>query len=114
MAETEDKARMEALEARIAAAKTAQQPTTSHVEDHHSQAQLAWRMVIELVAGLAIGFGIGFGLDRLFGTAPWLMIVFILLGFAAGIKTMMRSAAEIQEGQIAAQAAQDGESHDGR
>jgi ATP synthase protein I len=31
------------------------------MEEHYSQAQLAWRMVIELVAGLGIGFGIGLG-----------------------------------------------------
>ena len=34
----------------------------------HDQAHLAWRMVIELVAGLGLGFGIGYGLDWLFGT----------------------------------------------
>ncbi|MFV0303032.1 MAG: AtpZ/AtpI family protein [Paracoccus sp. (in: a-proteobacteria)] len=61
----------------------------------HDQAHLAWRMVIELVAGLGIGFGIGFGLDSLFGTSPFLLILFIFLGFAAGIKTMMRTAAEL-------------------
>lgn len=58
-------------------------------------------MVIELVAGLGIGFGIGYGLDALFGTSPWLMIVFIFLGFAAGVKTMMRSAQEVQARQEA-------------
>ena len=103
---------MEALEARLAAARGSQEPV-SRVEDHHSQAHLAWRMVIELVTGLAIGFGMGYGLDQLFGTSPWLMIVFIFLGFAAGIKTMMRSAKEIQAKQEAAAAATDGESQDG-
>ena len=61
----------------------------------YDKAHLAWRMVIELVAGLGIGLGIGFGLDYLFGPAPFLMVVFIFLGFAAGIKSMMRSAAEL-------------------
>ena len=112
MAEDTDKARLEALEARLAAAKAAQEPAPSRVEDHHSQAQLAWRMVIELVAGLAIGFGIGYGLDTLFGTSPWLMVIFIFLGLAAGIQTMMRSAKEVQAKQ-AAQAAEDGERQDG-
>ena len=37
--------------------------------EHYSQAQLAWRMVVELVAGLGIGFAIGYGLDSLFGDA---------------------------------------------
>ena len=78
------------------------------MDEHYSQAQLAWRMVIELVAGLGIGFGMGYGLDWLFGTSPWLMIVFIFLGLAAGIQTMMRSAREVQAKQLAeAEASED-------
>jgi len=93
--------RLKALEARIAAAQKAQAPKP-HTEEHYSQANLAWRMVIELVAGMAIGFGIGFGLDAVFGTRPWLMVVFVILGFIAGVKTMIRSAEEVQRKQIEA------------
>lgn len=60
-----------------------------------SQANMAWRMVTELVAGMVLGFGIGYGLDWLFGTMPILLILFTLLGLVAGIKTMMRTAGEI-------------------
>lgn len=63
----------------------------------HDQAHIAWRMVIELVAGLGIGFGIGYGLDYVLGTMPVMLILFIFLGFAAGVKTMMRTAAELNE-----------------
>jgi ATP synthase protein I len=91
-----EQARIEALEKRIAAAKAAHAPRPSPKSDGHSQAQLAWRMVIELVAGLMIGFGIGYGLDTLFGTMPVFLVLFILAGFAAGVKTMLRSAKEMQ------------------
>ena len=57
-------------------------------------------MVIELVSGMAIGFGLGYGLDVLFGTLPILMIVFTLLGFVAGVKTMLSTAREIQKDQV--------------
>ena len=70
------------------------------VEDHHSGLQHAWRMVIELVSGMAIGFGLGYGLDVLFGTLPILMIVFTLLGFVAGVRTMLSTAREIQKDQV--------------
>jgi ATP synthase protein I len=93
-----DEERLKALEARIAAAKQGQAPKP-HTEEHYSQAQQAWRMVVELVAGLGIGFGIGYGLDVLFGTRPWLMVVFTILGFIAGVKTMIRSADEIRRKQ---------------
>ncbi len=53
-------------------------------------------MVIELVAGIAIGFGMGYGLDSLFGTIPIFLVLFTLLGFAAGVKTMIATAAELQ------------------
>ena len=70
------------------------------VEDHHSGLQHAWRMVIELVSGMAIGFGLGYGLDVLFGTLPILMIVFTLLGFVAGVRTMLSTARELQKDQV--------------
>ena len=95
MSDAPDPERLKALEAKIRAAK-GEGEKTSKVEEHHSQAQLAWRMVIELVSGLGIGFGIGYGLDWAFGTTPWLMVVFVILGFIAGVKTMIRSAHEIQ------------------
>ncbi|SNR65708.1 AtpZ/AtpI family protein [Puniceibacterium sediminis] len=101
MSDPDPTRQMADLEARIAAAKAARAPGKSHQEHHHSQAQLAWRMVIEMVAGLGIGFGIGYGLDVLLGTLPWMMMLFTLLGLVAGIKTMMRSAAEIQSKQMA-------------
>lgn len=70
------------------------------VEDHHSGLQHAWRMVIELVSGMAIGFGLGYGLDVLFGTLPIFMIVFTLLGFVAGVRTMLSTAREFQKDQV--------------
>jgi ATP synthase protein I len=91
-----ERERLAQLDARIAKLKEKDAPKP-HQDEHYSQAQLAWRMVIELVAGLGIGFGIGYGLDLLLGTLPIFLVVFTLLGLAAGIKTMMRSAAEIQK-----------------
>jgi ATP synthase protein I len=92
-----DRARLDALEKRIDAAKTKAAPRRSAQEDRHRQAQLAWRMVIELVAGLLIGLCIGYALDYLFGTMPLFLVIFILAGFAAGVKTMLQSAKEMQE-----------------
>ena len=39
-----------------------------------------------------IGLGIGWLLDRLLGTRPWLMLVMLVLGFAAGIVSVYRAA----------------------
>ncbi|MCV2893476.1 AtpZ/AtpI family protein [Lentibacter sp. XHP0401] len=100
------KDQLDELDERIKAVKAAYTPK-DHMDEHYSQAQLAWRMVIELVAGLGLGFGIGYGLDWAFGTLPIFMVLFTFMGLAAGVKTMLRSAQEIQKTQEAAQAAED-------
>ena len=98
MTDPDQRKRLEELEDRIAQLKQKEQPKP-HQEEHYSQAQQAWRMVIELVTGLMIGFGIGYGLDSLFGTLPIFLVLLTLLGFAAGVKTMLHSAAEMQKAQ---------------
>ena len=100
--------RLKQLEKRIEAAKAAQAPKP-RADEHYSMANMAWRMVIELVAGLGIGFGMGFGLDTLFGTTPFLLVIFTLLGLAAGIQTMLRTAKEVQGDEPASKADRDDE-----
>jgi ATP synthase protein I len=102
---TPDPEKLKELENRIARIRAGNAPKPAK-EEHHTMANMAWRMVIELVAGIAIGFGIGFGLDWLFGTMPIFLILFIGLGMAAGIRTMMRTAEEVQKMHMA-QAAED-------
>jgi ATP synthase protein I len=41
---------------------------------------------------VAIGAGLGWWLDRTFDTKPWLMIVFLLFGVAAGFKGVYTAA----------------------
>jgi ATP synthase protein I len=55
----------------------------------------AWRLAVEMVAGLAVGAGMGWLLDWFFGTSPWLMVIFFFLGAGAGMKSAMRVAREI-------------------
>ncbi len=53
-----------------------------------------FRLSTELVAGVLVGAGIGWGLDRWLGISPWGLIVFLLLGFAAGVLNVVRAAGE--------------------
>ncbi|MCI5076655.1 AtpZ/AtpI family protein [Oricola sp.] len=52
----------------------------------------ALRLSSEFVAGVLVGAGIGYLIDRIAGIAPWGMIVFLLLGFVAGVLNVLRSA----------------------
>jgi ATP synthase protein I len=51
----------------------------------------AFRMSAEFVAGVIAGGGLGWLFDRGLGTSPWGMIVFLMLGFCAGILSVMRA-----------------------
>jgi ATP synthase protein I len=51
-----------------------------------------FRLSSELVAGVVVGAGLGWLIDRWLGVSPWGLIVFLLLGFAAGVLNVMRSA----------------------
>jgi len=51
----------------------------------------AFRMSTEFVAGVIAGGGLGWLFDRWLGTSPWGMIVFLMLGFAAGVYNVMRA-----------------------
>ena len=63
----------------------------------------SWRMLkfaslgIEMGVATFIGWGIGYWLDLQLGTEPWLMLVFLLCGVAAGFKGVFRAAREAQE-----------------
>lgn len=59
---------------------------------------LALRVGTELVAGVAVGAGIGWLLDYWLGTKPWLMIVFFILGSAAGMINVFRTVSGIGHG----------------
>jgi len=50
------------------------------------------RLSSELVAGVLVGAVIGYVLDHWLGITPWGLIVFVLLGFVAGVLNVMRSA----------------------
>jgi ATP synthase protein I len=55
----------------------------------------AFRLSVELVTGLVVGGGIGWLLDRWLGTSPAFLIVFFLLGAAAGTLNVFRAAKEM-------------------
>lgn len=56
----------------------------------------AFKIVGELVVGVVVGGGIGWVLDRQFGTGPVLLALFLVLGFAAGLSNVVRTARRMQ------------------
>lgn len=57
----------------------------------------AFKIVVELVVGVVFGGLVGWALDRYLGTSgPWFLMVFLILGFAAGMLNVIRTARQMQ------------------
>jgi ATP synthase protein I len=56
---------------------------------------IASRFATEFVVAVAFGGGLGWVLDRFLGTRPIFLLVLFVLGAAAGIRNVMRAAAEL-------------------
>ena len=63
----------------------------------------AFRFVGELLVG--VGGFIGWLLDRQFGTKPWLLVLFVIMGFVAGLMNVIRAAQKAQADMAASLAA---------
>ena len=57
----------------------------------------AFKISTEFVAAVVVGATIGFILDNLFGTKPWLIIIFFIIGVIAGMLNVIRSAKIMQK-----------------
>lgn len=53
---------------------------------------------IEMGVAVGLGWGVGHWLDNKFGTEPWLMLLFLLFGTAAGFKGIYTAAREATRG----------------
>jgi len=78
------------LDERAAALESRTAPTP---QDHgHQAASYGYRLMAVLLGGVFVGLGFGAGVDVVVKTAPWGMIVGVLLGFGVSIWMAVRSA----------------------
>jgi len=83
--------RLKALEIRLQAAR-ARGKQTVKPSSRSVVLGRAFRLVSELVIGLVVGGAIGWYLDRWLGTTPIMLLIFFVLGVAAGVLNVMRAA----------------------
>jgi ATP synthase protein I len=75
----------------IKAGEAAQEAKVRREDDTPSSIGKAMRLSSEFVAGIVAGGLIGWVLDTFVGTKPWGLIIFLMLGFAAGIRNLLRA-----------------------
>lgn len=91
------KRRLDQLGERLESAKArTPEPRAGEPQDRGAALGQALRLATELIAGVLVGTFIGWWLDWLLGTAPWLLIIFLVLGAAAGILNVIRAAKAMQ------------------
>jgi ATP synthase protein I len=81
------------LDARLRAAKARHGEGERRASADKSGLAFAVRIGVEMVAALAVGVGIGLLLDRWLGTTPWFLLLFFVLGAAAGMLNVYRAMA---------------------
>jgi ATP synthase protein I len=59
-------------------------------ESQSRQFGVAYRLLVEMLAGVLVGGGLGWLLDQWLGTRPWLLVAMIVLGLAAGMMNALR------------------------
>jgi ATP synthase protein I len=91
--------RLERLGAQLDAKRPAAKPNSgpgSAQSGHSSAIGLAFRLSAEFVAGVLAGAILGWLVDRMVGTAPWGLIVCLILGFAAGMLNLLRATGAVK------------------
>ena len=69
-----------------------QKPYIDENKNNSSAFGLAMRITTDLMSGIIIGGIMGWSFDKLFGTEPWLFIIFFVFGVCAGITNVIRTA----------------------
>ena len=64
-------------------------------QDASRKAGLAYAAAISLFAAVVSGLILGWLLDRWLGTSPWLLVVGLVLGAAAGFYEFLRASAKL-------------------
>jgi ATP synthase protein I len=101
MTEQKKSVSIQDLDARLQLARQSAEETAAKANSKgrgRSGLGLAMRLGVEIVSALVIGVGIGLLLDYWFGTQPWFMLLFFILGAAAGVMNVYRVATGIGQG----------------
>lgn len=100
------------FDARLRKARAARKTGKEDAAPATSGLGLGMRVAVEMVAAVGLSVGLGWLLDGWLGTRPWLMVVFLPLGFAAGILNAYRAAARSAAAGPGTRAEGDGNSPD--
>lgn len=80
------------LEQRLEKARRRQKPPPEAVSEARAALAVGLRIGLELVVAVLVGAALGWAFDNWLGTSPWGLIIFVFLGFGAGLLNVFRIA----------------------
>ncbi len=87
--------RIEEMDAKLKAARAANpKPSPQEAPSNlmsHRQTSVAYRVLVDMIAGLLVGGFLGYWLDRWLGWAPYSLVTGLVLGFVAGVNNAWRA-----------------------
>jgi ATP synthase protein I len=86
-----ERRRLDDLDARLKKARTPEVKPSQDVRVSHRETGVAYRVLVDMIAGLLVGGFIGYWLDRWQGWAPWSLVGGLIVGFAAGVNNAWRA-----------------------
>ena len=90
-----DRRRIDELDARLKAVRAAAPKPGAEGGGgsgmSHRQTAVAYRVLVDMIAGLLVGGFLGYMLDRWLGWAPWGLLTLLVLGFVAGANNAWRA-----------------------
>ena len=84
-----DRKRLDELDDRLREARKGSEPPAR--ASAQRELGVAYRVMVEMIAGVGVGGFLGWWLDHWLGTAPLLLVGLIVLGFAAGAMNAYRA-----------------------
>lgn len=82
---------------KLEALKMQKNPPKRQRRDGGAAASQGFKIAVELVVGVCFGGLLGWSLDRYLETSgPWFLMIFVILGFAAGMLNVIRMAQRLQ------------------
>jgi ATP synthase protein I len=86
--------RLRRLNERLGSIKTEDDAKAAKLQSQEGDPSVlgkAMRLSTEFIAGIVAGAILGWLVDRFVGTSPWGLIIFLMLGFVAGVMNLMRA-----------------------
>ena len=86
---------VEEMDAKLRAARAANpKPSENQAPTNvmsQRQTGVAYRILVDMIAGLLVGGFLGYWLDRWLGWAPYSLVIGLVLGFVAGVNNAWRA-----------------------